>query len=145
MGKNYFSLKRVKQLELALPKVVARTSESHFKANFEKQGFDDAGVDPWKEVKRRTPGTKAYKYAKASARTRAILVGRGSGRMKRDIKARKVTTSEVTISMSINYARYHNEGTERLPQRKMIGNSRSLSEKIKKEMNGLITTIFSSK
>lgn len=136
------TLAKFRAAKAVLPTLVARIAENQFKDNFVKQGFEDLNVDPWREVQRRMPGTKAYKYAKAAARSRAILVGRGSGRLKRDIKAVKVTPGEVKIATSVPYAKAHNEGTGRIPKRKFMGKSKSLNNKLRKEITTQLKRAF---
>jgi phage gpG-like protein len=80
----------------------------HFVGSWKKKGWVDRGLEQWREVKRRQPGTKAYKAAKKAARTRAILVQ--SGRLRRSFYTRIKRMDIVQIANSAPYAQVHNEG-----------------------------------
>ena len=80
----------------------------HFIGSWKKKGWVDRGLEQWREVKRRQPGTKAYNAAKKSARTRAILVQ--SGRLRRSFYTRIKRMDIVQIANSAPYAQVHNEG-----------------------------------
>src|ERR1039458_4150840 len=66
------------KLKRDLPPVIGNMGQNFFRSSFEKQGFTDQTFTPWKEVKRREPGTKAYMYPKKNAddrHKRGILIG----------------------------------------------------------------------
>lgn len=109
-----------------IPVKLGNDTKNYFLSSWAKQGF---GGEKWKEVQRRTPGTKAYKYAKPAARTRAILVGKGSGRLRRDVanSLRTATWDKIQFTVQNPYAIYHNTGTEKLPKRQFIGQTRELT------------------
>lgn len=118
---------------------LANTAKNEFLQNFADQGFDGK---PWKEVKRRTPGTNAFKYPKTKdpgRRTRAILQGKGSGRLRRDV-ANSVSSGHrngnlsYTLVVNNPYAGYHNEGSGKLPQRQFVGMTRKLNNKLLKKI-----------
>lgn len=120
-----------------LPIKLGNLTKNEFVGNWSKQGF---GGVKWQEVQRRTPGTKAYKYAKPAARTRAILVGKGSGRLRRDVanSLKEATFERIKFVVNNPYGQYHNEGTDKLPKRQFMGQTRDLTNKqmalIKKEI-----------
>jgi len=126
------------QLKAALLKVkasnhivlaqAATTAVNHFKANFKVGGFVDRGVDKWKPRKgNKDPG-------------RGILIGKGSGRLKRSIKRTALASTRAVIGVSgspIKYASVHNFGLRAgrgsgftMPKRKFMGESSKLNEKI---------------
>jgi len=73
-------------------------AKNHFTANFRKQGFEDETVIPWQKRKKEDVG-------------RGILIGKGSGRLKRSIAFRKKGKWAVVINTgNIPYAKIHNEG-----------------------------------
>ncbi|MES2732875.1 MAG: phage virion morphogenesis protein [Bacteroidota bacterium] len=121
------------------------------KENFIKQGFD--GI-PWKEVQRRIAGTKAYKYPKrkgTNRRTRAILIGAGSGRLKKSIRVTQITNTEVAIGSDVPYAEVHNEGKKAgrgagfmMPQRKYMGLTKTLDAQIEKRINQAMDDVFNA-
>lgn len=130
----------IERSKRTLPPRVGNETKNYFLSSWTKQGF---GGEKWKEVQRRIAGTKAYKYAKPAARTRAILVGKGSGRLRRDVanSLRVTTWDKIQFSVQNPYARYHNEGTEKLPKRQFVGQTRELTNKqlaiIKSELGGI--------
>jgi len=93
-------------------------AQNYFLSSFKKQGFDG---QQWKEVKRREPGEKAYKYPKKKGlqrRTSPILVGAGykvrGGTLRRAVSnmARTTQTNGNGFRMIVDlpYAKIHNEG-----------------------------------
>src|SRR5690606_24343003 len=90
---------------------VARAAENQFKDNFRQGGFLSEYLEKWEPRKKPDPG-------------RAILVK--SGRLKRSITAIPGSNfNRITIASDVPYAGYHNQGTQRLPQRKFIGESQA--------------------
>mgnify|MGYP001554415542 CR=1 FL=1 len=66
-----------------------------FDRNFEQQAFF---FNKWKQRKNDSdPG-------------RAILIGRGSGRLRKGIKATQINGNTITWSFDVPYAKIHNEG-----------------------------------
>lgn len=59
---------------------------------------------------------------------RALLVD--SGRLRRSIRLTRVTRTSATIGTAVQYARYHNERTNRLPQRQFLGRSAVLERRL---------------
>lgn len=107
---------------------VARKAENQFKENFRQGGFIDDYLQKWTPRKNADPG-------------RAILVK--SGRLKRGIKAAPGENfTRIDISNDVPYAKYHNEGTDKLPQRKFIGESKALNRKIKEAVVRSVMKIF---
>lgn len=109
MAKNKLDMSKVVQrwnkAKNQLPKLLTNVSKNMFVDSWKRQGWDG---EKWKEVQRRTPGTRAYKNATKSARTRAILVQ--SGTLRRSIVINSQTFSRMTISANVPYAEVHNEG-----------------------------------
>lgn len=100
----------------------------HFVGSWKKKGWVDRGLEQWREVKRRQPGTKAYRAAKKSARTRAILVQ--SGRLRRSFYTRIKRMDIVQIANSAPYAQVHNEGNEGIVHR--VGFHKRVTKRTKK-------------
>jgi len=73
--------------------------------------------------------TKAYKYAKPSARTRHILVKSGALRRAVNNSIRSATFNRVELIVGVPYAEYHNEGTKSIPKRQFMGDSVILRRK----------------
>jgi len=129
-----------------LPRELGEIAANVFQDNFTKQGFDDSGVNPWKQVRRRIAGTPEYKYPKKKdlgRRTRAILVK--SGNLRRDIKVRKARFDRIEVGTSRltkDYASRHNYGEDKMPKRKFIGNSRNLERKQKSHITNRLDKIL---
>lgn len=116
-----------------LAKKIGNITKREFEANFDHQGFKDSSVKKWKEVQRRIPSTKAYKYGTKASRTNPILRGKGSGLLARSIKVIRADHLQIKIDVvgkASEYAYFHNKGTAKIPQRKFMGYSRSLNKKV---------------
>jgi len=120
-----------------LPVKLANETKNYFLSSWNKQGFDG---QKWQEVERRKPGTVAYMRAKPSERTRAILVGKGSGRLRRDVanSLRAATFEKIIFRVENPYAQIHNEGgmgrafgkhSFKMPKRQFIGQTNELRNK----------------
>ena len=103
MAKNKLDMTKVvarwKKAKEQLPKLLTNVSKNTFVDSWKKQGWDG---EKWKEVKRRTPGTRAYNSATKAARTRAILVQ--SGALRRSIVINSQTFARMVISTNVPYA-----------------------------------------
>lgn len=123
-----------------IPKAVGMIAVSVFKGNFVKQGFDGK---KWKDVQRRIPTTKTYRYASDAQRTKAILSGK-TGRLMNGIHIASISADKVVISTdkNISYAQYHNEGTKKIPKRQFMGNSKELNQKIQKLIANELKKVF---
>lgn len=112
MPKQKFNLDEVaKKFTAVKPRLMTdleAISTTFFINSWRIQGWDDGQVQKWKEVQRRTPGTAAFKSAKKSSRTRAILVK--SGNLRRGFYTRIKRMDVLQIANSIPYAKFHNEG-----------------------------------
>jgi phage gpG-like protein len=72
---------------------------------------------------------------------RAILVDTGA--LRRSIGVIKATFKEIVIaSTGIPYAKRHNEGLSKMPQREFIGDSKEMNEKNKKLLVKLLGKVF---
>jgi len=122
------------------PEYAANIAVEKFKENFQNEGFFG---DKWKEVQRRTPGTKAYKSVvnRHPADTqRKILSGR-TGNLRNSINYRTEPARAIVYS-DTPYGIYHNDGTDKLPKRQFIGDNpeleKSIMDKLEKELNNII-------
>jgi phage gpG-like protein len=107
-----------------IPRIVARKAVNHSLKAFDDQGFTDATFSPWKA---RTTSNRADR---ATGKRRAILVD--SGNLRRSIRASSATWSRIAIgAYGINYATFHNQGTNRLPRRRFLGPSKVLNAQIR--------------
>lgn len=146
------------------PRIVGMEAKNFFKSSFNKQGFDDGGVKPWKE---RTTRDK-------NRRTRSILIK--TARLKKSIQYKPTGRGKVFVfSADVPYAKIHNEGgtiqgihkvrshtrrTQRggrtevkahkrnvntkIPKRQFMGNSKTLNRRIEKELYRRINKILNN-
>lgn len=146
---NKFDFRRVqirlKEAERGLSLSLANIAKNEFLNNFRDQGFNG---QKWHEVQRRTAGTKAYAGNKdPGKRTRAILQGKGSGRLRKDVansvmNGRKNSELSYTLVVDNEYASYHNEGTTKIPQRQFVGMTLNLNRKIINKINEKFSQIW---
>jgi len=118
-------------------------SRNHFVDSWRNQGFTDRSLHKWKEVKRRTQGTKAYKYPKTKGlgrRTRAILVK--SGNLRRSVRIMEQAKKYVILGSDLPYAGVHNVGTETIPKRQFMGRSHVLESKMQKLITQRVNKMF---
>lgn len=130
-------LKKFEQLKKVLPMEIAVEAKNFMQDNFRKQGFDDGGVKKWKEVQRRIPGTKSYKYPKfedLGRRTKRIL--NKTGLLQGSIRVAQATYTRIVIATYVPYAKYVND------KRKFLGRSRSFERSLHKKLTIRIANIF---
>lgn len=127
---NFSRVKRnMEQVKKELPVILANQAQNFFADSWKKQGWDDGGLKVWQTPNRKIPGTKEYEYPKKKGlgrRTRATLVQ--SGRLRRAIASsiRQKSFSMIRLVVAVPYAKYHNEGTDTIPKRQFMGDSRTL-------------------
>ena len=121
-----------KQFKANTKKILAMAATeavNHFKTNFKLGGFMDRSLEKWKPRKSKKD------------KGRGVLIGKGSGRLKRSIKRSSLSATRTIIGVSgtpIKYASVHNFGLRSgrkkapftMPQRKFMGESKVLSKKI---------------
>ena len=136
---------RLKEAQKGLSLSLANVAKNEFMNNFREQGFNG---QKWQEVQRRIAGTKAYSGKKdLGKRTRAILQGKGSGRLRKDV-ANSVSTgvknSELSYTLIVKnpYASYHNDGTGKIPQRQFVGMTARLNKKILNKIDEKFSKIW---
>ncbi len=97
---------------------MANNAVNHFKVtNFDAKGFVDMTVKSWAPIKNNDGRQPLVK----------------TGRMRDSITVLGRSLYSRVVGSNVPYAPYHNAGTDRLPQRKFIGNSKQLEKK-----NGLV-------
>lgn len=136
---------RLQQAEQGLSLSLANIAKNEFLNNFKDQGFNGK---KWREVQRRIAGTRAYAGNKdPGKRTRAILQGKGSGRLRKDVAnsvSNGIKNSELSYTLIVNneYASYHNDGTKKIPQRQFVGMTEKLNKKIINKINEKFSQIW---
>ena len=109
------------------PKLVREMTQQatrYFKNDvFRKEGFDV------------NPGSKRWaKRVNESKRTTRILIGeKNGGKMRRSIRGSSTGTRGV-VQSDVPYARWHQEGTPNMTQRKFLGESEILNRKFSKKI-----------
>ena len=123
------------QLKIILPTILANEVKNHFLLGFRKGGHQtDSSRFGWAPRKR-------IRKRERNKGNRAILVDTGA--LRADIKIRKKTFNNIIVgTYNIPYAEYHNDGTERLPQREFIGQSKDLERKLFNTIITELNTIF---
>lgn len=144
--KLYLVRDNIAQVKRELPIRLANETRNYFTDNFSKQGFD--GVK-WKEVKRRIKGTPEYLYPKKKdlgRRTRPILIGKGSGKLRAAVNnsIRVQTWPQVRLVVDLDYAKAHNEGVpaRNLPKRQYMGQTETLTVKQESIMKRYFDSIW---
>lgn len=141
------------KLKSEAPVAVGNMGQNFFRKSFENQGWTDKGLEKWKQVKRRIPGTPAYKYPKKNAadrHRRAILVGIGSSggphlRQSVNTSLKVAVFNNILFSVPQVYSRVHNEGLVvkgfRMPKRQFMGHSATLIGMIDKYMKSKLKAL----
>ena len=94
---NYLrKLNELQKLYRKFPDMAGITAERFSKDRFVRKNWLDETAEQWKPRKKKAPGS--------------LMVGKGSGRLKRSIRRTKVTRNSVTIATDVPYAQIHNEG-----------------------------------
>lgn len=125
-------------IEQEAPSAIGALGVAFAQSNFERQGFQGSSLQKWpprkttrrgRDLTRYRRGKRAGKLSKfgRSQKGRALLVKSGALRAGFHYK---VGPGRVTIYNYQPYALAHNEGTDRLPQRKMLGRSPLLERQI---------------
>ena len=137
--------------------IVGNVAVSWFKKNFQNQAW---GRVKWKEVQRREPGSKAYKYnAKhhPARTTRMILTG-DTGDLGRSIEIKQAAygtvasrTNPSAFGSKEPYGRVHNEGLRAgrgkgftMPRRQFMGENPELDDLIVKKLEEKLKQISQS-
>lgn len=124
-----------------LPVAIGKKAVDLFTENFQKEGFQDNGVKPWKEVKRR------LRPARGAAGARKILTGK-TGDLGRSIRY-ETAPGKVTVFSDVVYAEVHNQGLKTgrgkgftMPKRQFIGESADLDRIVKEEIEKTLNRIL---
>ena len=122
------------------PEEIGRLAREFYTESFEKEGFTDTSFQEWPEVKRRIEPRRPD----LAAAKRGILIN--TGNLKRSLtyetfKGLVVVRAEAFSPPGFDYARVHNWGTARVPQRQFLGESKQLNDKIIEELKKKIEEI----
>lgn len=141
------------KLKKELPRIVSSmliTAKDWYVLNFRKQGFDNNGVEKWAKRKRDRYRTRSGKVVDDT--TRAILIGKGSGMLRRSLATKKLSLLRGAIVSDLPYANIHNEGligkafgrhNFKMPKRQYVGYSERLNKNLIFVITGRINRVFS--
>lgn len=124
--------------------------------NFQDEGFNDGGLKKWqkrKTIDRKGRDITRYRTNRVGKKGsfnqygrkikgRSILTGHNTGgnKLRHSFKTR-ISKQKVTFYTHKAYALRHNEGLNGMPQRRFIGQSKTLDEAIKKEIDRIFQTL----
>jgi phage gpG-like protein len=158
-------MKQIKKVLQQFPRLAGEEAVKYFKLNFDKGGFlaGDGVVEKWKP----RAINNAWKK-KDDDPGRALLIGKGSGRLRDSIRVVSQTSNKIVIGTDVPYAKVHNEGskkrvlqsvkpfhrfrngkreqvqafsrkiTQNIPQRKFIGYSKGLELRLNRQLQSLV-------
>lgn len=129
---------------------------NHFEESFQNEGFTDGGLVKWD--KRQTTDNRGRDITRyRSSRVgkagelnsygrknegRAILTGHNTSNKLRDsLKATKITGG-VEFSTDKDYAEVHNEGSDIMPKRQFMGESKELDDAVELKIDKQLDNIF---
>ncbi|BFO64111.1 phage morphogenesis protein [Chryseobacterium sp. KCF3-3] len=138
-------------------RIIEVEGKNFIKKNFQDQGFNDSGLDKWKE--RKTTDTKGrdkmrYRTNRRGSQGeltkfgqkevgRAILTGHNTGgdKLRNSFRTRRERLKVIFYTYK-EYAEYHNQGTDDLPKRQFMGKSayleRQIFNKLKRTLDNLM-------
>lgn len=90
------------------PQMAGIVAENFSKERFVRKNWADNSIERW-EPRKPAPEWASEEWKKR-AQAGSLLVGPGSGRLKRSVRRLKVTRNSVTIGTDVPYAQIHNEG-----------------------------------
>ena len=99
-------LNRLSKLYRKFPDMAAIEAVNFSKERFVRKNWVDRTVEPWKKPEP-VPDWVPKKWRKKGG---SLLIGKGSGRLKKSIRKISVTRNSVTIGTDVEYAQIHNEG-----------------------------------
>lgn len=136
----------LKRFESQLPAVVSEMGaigQNHFIKSFQKQGFENVTLEPWKPRK----DTRMDR----GKPNRAILVK--SGALRRSIRRIAIGKYGVNLVSELPYAKIHNDGLTgrafgkhrfKMPKRQFMGYSGKMNTKIEKMIDKYVKRVFKS-
>lgn len=130
------ALDKMPQTMNKLKIVLGARAKKHFLLGFAKGGGQtDASLGGWKPL-----STKYSERKRKDDKKRTILVDTGA--MFGAIKNAPTADGFSVYVADLEYAEYHNEGTDKMPQREFIGESDELEEESLKRIQEEIDKLF---
>ena len=99
-------LNRLSKLYRKFPEMAAIEAVNFSKERFVRKNWVDRANSPWKQPEP-VPDWVPKEWRKKGG---SLLVGKGSGRLKKSIRKIATTRNSVTIGTDVPYAQIHNEG-----------------------------------
>ena len=131
-------LSNMQKVKSDLPVLLANQAQNYFAKSFKStvnQGFDGVA---WKARKKETKKTEG----------KPILVSTGTLRRSVQNSIREKSFNNIRLVVNTakgkgeNYAKYINEGTDKMPQRKFMGDSKELRKEQRKLITNTIDKIW---
>lgn len=128
--------------------VMGVEAKKHFVSSFRNQGFTDETLKRWQSRKGEVSG---FGVSRRSAGSRAILIGKGSGDLKKSISIKAKSYNSITVGSDLPYAQIHNDGLYgkawgkyrfKMPKRQFIGHSRKLIDLLRNKLDVRIQNVF---
>jgi phage gpG-like protein len=128
-------IKNMEAVKREAPQILANQAQTFFADTFNKQGFTDGSLQKWKERKNDT---------KKRDSGRAILVKSGNLRkaVANSIRSATFDNIRLVVDGKFSYGKYHNEGTDKLPKREFMGDSKTLRKMQKGKLKKMIDKIW---
>lgn len=124
------ALNKLQKLRRNFPAMAGIEAVKFSKDRFVRKNWVGQSSEPWDPRKRKAPGS--------------LMVGKGSGRLKRSIRVTQTTANSVTIGTDVPYAQIHNEGgviDKTVNVREHSRKRKGRSEKVKSHRRKMNTTI----
>lgn len=128
-------IRKFKAAKKRLPVAIGAMAKSHYLKAFREEGFTDKQYNAWAKRKRPNRSDRRNKAR------RGLLVNKGH--LRRSIRVVSASFNRIKVgSVGIKYARFHNRGEGRLPERKFVGRSAVLNEKIRRRIRREIKSVL---
>jgi hypothetical protein len=115
-------IKQFQQEKRTLPAKLGNQAVRLFQNNFDKEGFKDQTIDPWKR----------RKYTPRGGPKKILTV---TGKLRRSVKRIRTSFNRIEIgTKGVIYAARHNHGLDGMKQRKFIGESKFVERVLKKRI-----------
>lgn len=127
------AIMKLETIKTQLPKVIANDAVGFWLKGFREEGFTDKTFKAWKPRK----GTQTGRNA-----TRKILVD--SGKLRRSVSnsVKTATWQMIHFKVEVPYAKYVQEGTDKMEARKFMGDSFQLRKQLTAKINLVIRKIW---
>ena len=129
--------RKLNSVKSSLPNVIANEGTRFFISSFDNEGFTDGTLKKWETPQRKIQGTKAFKYPKKKdlgRRTRKTLVKTGTLKRAVNNSVTQKSFKKIVWRVDLPYAYVHNNGEGKMPERKFMGESKTLNTIFKRKI-----------